>query len=120
MKDAYYFWETTMLKIPTTDGFELAATLHEAQSPSDNMIMVAMGVKRSYYQHFANFLAEHGFHVLTFDYRGVGDSSPTKLHGFPASLYTWGTQDLAGGVRRQFRETLWQDTVNWLKDVTHV
>jgi predicted alpha/beta hydrolase len=53
----------------------------------------AMGVKQDYYAPFAEWLAEQGFAVMTFDYRGMGDSRPsaqaTSLRGFDADLFSW-------------------------------
>ncbi|NMM79276.1 serine aminopeptidase domain-containing protein, partial [Acidovorax sp. SRB_24] len=34
----------------------------------------AMGVRQAFYASFAQWLAEQGFRVTTFDYRGHGDS----------------------------------------------
>lgn len=41
------------------------------------LIGSAMGVPQRFYQHYAAFLAEQGFHVVTYDYRGVGASAGT-------------------------------------------
>ena len=37
------------------------------------------------YRGFASYLAGRGCAVLTYDYRGTGDSRPTSLAGFKAS-----------------------------------
>jgi predicted alpha/beta hydrolase len=88
------------LTIPALDGFRLAATLFRA--PYDDVPLViiaaATAVKRSYYEKFAQFLARNGFHALTFDYRGIGDSRPENLKGFHAKLHEWGMLDLAGVI----------------------
>jgi predicted alpha/beta hydrolase len=51
----------------------------------------AMGVRQDYYRAFAAWLAEQGFVVATFDYRGSGDSLPPggRLRGFRADLFDW-------------------------------
>ncbi len=51
----------------------------------------AMGVRQAYYEPFARWLAGEGYAVLTFDYRGVGDSLPPgrSLRGFEADLFAW-------------------------------
>jgi predicted alpha/beta hydrolase len=51
----------------------------------------AMGVRQDYYEPFARWLADQGYVVLTFDYRGVGDSLPLgrSLRGFEADLFAW-------------------------------
>ncbi|HKG91465.1 MAG TPA: hypothetical protein VKA84_06235, partial [Gemmatimonadaceae bacterium] len=39
-----------------------------------------------------------GFGVLTWDWRGTGDSRPARLRGFPATMRDWATKDLAGAI----------------------
>ena len=54
-----------------------------------------MGVRRDFYAPFAQFLAENGIHVLTFDFRGMGDSRRGGLAGFECDVTTWIEKDLA-------------------------
>jgi predicted alpha/beta hydrolase len=49
----------------------------------------AMGVRQAFYRPFAQWLANQGYHVATFDYRGVGDSRAASLRGFDADLFAW-------------------------------
>jgi len=88
------------LKIPALDGFNLAASLWEPAVPNHQASLVvinaATGIKRGYYDSFANFLSENGCHVLTYDYRGIGESRPPELSGFQAWMHEWGEQDFAG------------------------
>ena len=50
----------------------------------------AMGVRQSFYEDFARWLAGQGLHVWTFDYRGSGDSRGVgSLRGFEADLLDW-------------------------------
>ena len=49
----------------------------------------AMGVRQSFYRPFAQWLADQGYVVATFDYRGVGDSRGASLRGFDADLFDW-------------------------------
>ena len=49
----------------------------------------AMGVRQSFYRPFAQWLADQGYFVATFDYRGVGDSRGASLRGFDADLFDW-------------------------------
>ena len=53
---------------------------------------------RGFYRHFAEHAAQSGYHVLTYDYRGIGDSRPESLRGFPATMGDWALQDMAGIV----------------------
>jgi predicted alpha/beta hydrolase len=50
----------------------------------------AMGVRQSFYEPFAQWLAQQGLQVWTFDYRGSGDSrNGASLRGFEADLFDW-------------------------------
>jgi predicted alpha/beta hydrolase len=49
----------------------------------------AMGVRQAFYRPFAQWLAEQGYVVATFDYRGVGESRGASLRGFDADLFAW-------------------------------
>ena len=54
------------------------------------LIGSAMGVRQSFYAPFAAWLAEQGYWVATFDYRGVGVSRRASgLRGFDADLFAW-------------------------------
>jgi predicted alpha/beta hydrolase len=92
--------EITHTKIPATDGFGLAATVYQPNpaNASQKVVLIApaMAVKRSYYDKYARFLAAEGFTVVTFDYRGMGDSRPPSLKGFRATLRDWGEKDIVG------------------------
>ncbi|HEV7239264.1 MAG TPA: alpha/beta fold hydrolase [Thermoanaerobaculia bacterium] len=76
------------------DGFELHATLYDANSDRSLIMAAAMGVKRRYYDAFARHVAEGGRSVVTFDYRGMGESRPATLRGFPATMEEWGRYDI--------------------------
>lgn len=87
------------VRIPATDGFELAATLFDPAGADARRPLVvvnsATGVRRGYYGRFAAFLGEQGCPVVTYDYRGIGDSGPAN---FRTSLRDWGERDFAGVV----------------------
>lgn len=82
--------------ITTRDKTSLTAILYCPIASNGIAVLIApaMGVKQSYYRHYANFLAEQGFIALTFDYRGVGQSLTGKLWGYQANLLQWGAEDL--------------------------
>ncbi|HXM82485.1 MAG TPA: alpha/beta fold hydrolase [Burkholderiales bacterium] len=58
-------------------------------------INAAAGVKQEYYGKFAAYLAERGFTVLTFDYRGIGRSGHWKLN---ARMRDWAELDAAAAL----------------------
>ena len=71
----------TALRIAAADGYALGATLFPPATPNDRVVVVnaAMGVKRGFYAPFALHLAARGFTVVSYDYRGIGDSRPPRL-----------------------------------------
>lgn len=90
------------LRIPATDGFALAADLHEPQAgmPLRGAVVIASatGVPRRLYAAFSSFLRDGGFAVVRFDYRGIGGSRPASLRGFRATMAEWGSKDLAAVI----------------------
>lgn len=80
------------------DNVALAATLHRdaAAMPADAVMLVnsAIGTRRSFYEPFAAFFAAHGIDVVTWDYRGVGDSLNGRIEDTPATIRDWGERDL--------------------------
>src|SRR2546421_3033841 len=48
------------------------------------IINAATSVRCRYYSRFASFLFANGMDVITFDYRGIGESRPSTLRGFDA------------------------------------
>lgn len=83
------------ISIFTSDHVQIAAHLFEPSVSNHKLIVInsATGVKQQVYFSFAKFLAENGFTVITYDYRGIGLSKPQKLKGFKASMRIWGTSD---------------------------
>lgn len=81
--------------INTEDHYALHATVFEPQQSNHCLLLIggATGVKQHVYFGFAQFMAEHGFTVLTYDYRGIGLSKPKKMKGFDASMRLWGSVD---------------------------
>lgn len=61
-------------------------------------------MKRSLYRRFAEYLATRGYHTVTWDWRGTGESRPVSLRGFPATMRDWGRQDLTGMIDWAGRE----------------
>jgi predicted alpha/beta hydrolase len=86
------------VSIAALDGYALAADFWSAAEEDAPTVVLnsAMAVPRRYYRPFAAFLAEQGFGVVTYDYRGIGDSAPRSLRGFRARARDWGELDLPG------------------------
>jgi len=86
-------------RVAAADGYPLAATVFRRPAlPAARQVVLvcpAMGVRQAYYFDFAEYVAEQGAVVLTFDYRGVAGSAPRRLRGFRARLEDWGRLDIA-------------------------
>lgn len=91
---------TESLTIPAADGFPIAASrIHAGDGTAPVALIVpAVGVRRRYYQPYAAFLALEGYTVLTWDWRGIGDSAPRSLRGFRATMRQWAESDFTGVI----------------------
>lgn len=95
----------TPVRISATDGYALGARLYGEQSAGPLVVIAgATAVKQAYYARFAAWLALQGATVLTFDYRGVGDSRPHSLRRFDARMRDWGEHDLEGVLQFALHE----------------
>ncbi|MEO7991187.1 MAG: alpha/beta fold hydrolase [Chryseolinea sp.] len=85
------------IQIPSRDGLLLDSILLEAESNPKGVVQLAggTGIKKEFYLNFARYLCEQGYHVLLFDYRGIGGSKPKSLRGFKALNHEWGQKDMA-------------------------
>lgn len=90
--------------LPLDGGGALAVRVYgpDAAPRASVVIGGAMGVPQGFYGPYAQWLASQGYRVLTFDYRGHGDSLPHTpghtLRGFRADLFDW-TRDYEAVVR---------------------
>ena len=85
---------------PAIDGYPLKGTLYtpEHDIKANIVLSSATGVPQEFYRRFAVYMTWFGYQVLTFDYRGVGQSAPASLKGFKMSYLDWGALDLAGAI----------------------
>ena len=83
------------LVLQTPDQFPISVKIFEPEIPNRKLLVInsATGVRQQVYFSFAKYLAEQGFTVITYDYRGIGESKPRKMKGFEASMRIWGTND---------------------------
>jgi predicted alpha/beta hydrolase len=97
------------ITFPATDGYSLGASLYLPRGARRNAVLInsATAVPRKIYKGFASYLASRGCAVLTYDYRGTGDSRqkgmvgynrPRSLVGFKASMSEWATRDVTAAV----------------------
>jgi predicted alpha/beta hydrolase len=96
------------VSIPALDGYRLAGSLFAPPEAESNGVVVqvngAAGVRRERYRAFARFLCGRGFHVVTYNYRGIGDSNDAGWQGVAPTMQDWGQQDLGGVVEWISRE----------------
>jgi predicted alpha/beta hydrolase len=97
----------TRLRIQALDDYPLAATLFSPDAGAERVVVInsAAAVPRKIYYPFARYLARRGFAVMTYDYRGVGESRPDKLRHLDARMRDWAECDAAGALecaRTQF------------------
>lgn len=71
----------------------------EPPGPPRAIVIVpsAMGVAQNFYARFAEWLADQGYLVITFDYRGIGLSAPASLRGFEIDIFDW-ARDCAAAI----------------------
>lgn len=85
------------------DGFQLAGFCwrHEDRDGSRPVVIInpATSVRCRYYARFADYLFRHGFDVLTYDYRGIGESRPASLRHFEAGWIDWGRLDFEAALQ---------------------
>jgi predicted alpha/beta hydrolase len=97
------------ISFPAMDGYLLGATLFLPRGAKRHAVLInsATAVPRKIYRGFAGYLARRGCAVLTYDYRGTGDSrqkaltgynQPKSLVGFKATMSDWAAQDVTAAV----------------------
>ncbi len=92
-----------LLSVRADDGYELGGFCwrHASGKAGRPVVIVnpATSVRCRYYGRFAAWLHRHGFDVLTYDYRGIGESRPASLRGFEAGWIDWGRLDFEAMLR---------------------
>ncbi|AJK45737.1 alpha/beta hydrolase family protein [Burkholderia plantarii] len=88
------------LQFAARDGRPLMGSLHIPGRSNGRAVLLsgALGVPRARYDGYARFLAEAGFPVLTFDYRGIGGSRAPGDRPERATLRQWGEADLPAAL----------------------
>lgn len=88
------------LQLHCDDGTPLAACWVEPAGPvrAVAMISAATGVPQRYYRHFAEWLARRGYAVLSYDYRGIGESRQGPVRGDRSRMRDWALQDMSAAL----------------------
>jgi predicted alpha/beta hydrolase len=84
------------------DGYTLSALLVHPPSgvtPRGTLnLHPGTGYRKEFYLKLAQYLAEQGYVVLLFDYRGMAGSAPASLRGFGARMQDWGRLDMTAAL----------------------
>jgi predicted alpha/beta hydrolase len=84
------------------DGYTISGRRYTPEKAKGRIVVAsATGVPQGFYQKFAQRAVSRGFEVITFDYRGIGESAPKSLRGFHVDYRDWARLDLAGVLQSQ-------------------
>jgi len=105
----------------------LALRVYEPERAPRASVVIggAMGVRQSYYEAFALWMAQQGFRVTTFDYRGHGDSLQGAMRDVKADLFDWAQlpgllkkpEQVAGLLSVAAGSGYWRDNAPQLKRI---
>lgn len=75
--------QKTDVDLVASDGVKLKASYFPANTPGPGILLLHMcgGATRTSWDSLASLLAAKGFHVLTLDYRGFGESGDERFEG---------------------------------------
>lgn len=84
------------LDLRTKDGQKIVFTCFSPLKSNGKVIIIAPTGQRTqdFYKPLALFFQGEGFTVLSFDYRGMGESAPKDLKGYSATMHQWAVQDI--------------------------
>jgi predicted alpha/beta hydrolase len=90
--------------VEAADGYPIGGFMWRLadEAPTDRPVTIinsATSVRCRYYSRFAAFLFANGMDVITYDYRGIGESRPATLRGFGAGWIDWGALDFEAVLR---------------------
>lgn len=90
------------------DGFPLGGfTWRQGATTTSRAVVIinaATSVRCRHYSRFADYLFANGFDVITYDYRGIGESRPASMKTLQASWSDWGALDFEAMLMRAQRE----------------
>ncbi|WP_395700409.1 serine aminopeptidase domain-containing protein [Aquabacterium sp.] len=89
-----------LLTLHCADGTPIAARWYEPAAPARAVAMIsaATGVPQRYYRHFAAWLAQRGYAVLSYDYRGIAESRRGPVHRDGSRMRDWALQDMRAAL----------------------
>jgi len=88
--------------VRTIDDYQLKVDCYEpfVRDRIEHILIInsGAGIPQTFYEAFATWVADHGFSVFTYDYRGIGGSRGASLKGLRASIEDWGSKDCAAVI----------------------
>lgn len=96
------------ITIICTDNYPLSARFYPAQTQKPStaiLICPATGITKIFYDALAQWLTSQGHPVLTFDFRGIGESLHGKLKDSNASIQDWGQLDIPAAIDTLLQKT---------------
>ncbi|OEC91540.1 alpha/beta fold hydrolase [Acinetobacter sp. YK3] len=102
MNSVESFW------ISCQDGYQLAAQFYpieHSDKPYPVLICPATGITKNFYHAFAEWLNQQGYQVLSFDFRGIGESLHGPLKDSTASINDWGIYDIPAAIEALLNRT---------------
>ncbi len=103
--------QTQEIDIVCEDGYSIKGKLFFCDRPqkennNKNIVIInpALAVPQTYYAHFAEFIAENNYTVVTFDYRGIGQSIDPAIHGSAIKMEHWGRYDFHAVLEKVLTE----------------
>ncbi len=85
----HQLWDA--ITFPADDGYELHGRWFEPSGEARGVVLIvpAMATPAAYYATFASWLRDRGFAVMTFDYRGYGESLDGPMRQVTNDLVRW-------------------------------
>jgi len=81
------------------DDWKLAGTVYRGAAPQVAILISAgTGFPRRFYRHVAAYLAQRGAVVLTYDFRGIGESGAENLAVSDIDYPDWGRLDMTAAL----------------------
>jgi len=82
-------WDT--ITFSADDGYELHGRWFEPDGQARGIVLIvpAMATSAAYYATFASWLRDRGFAVMTFDYRGYGESLEGPMRTVDCDVVRW-------------------------------
>lgn len=100
--------------ISCKDGYQLSARYYASENNTKQfpiLVCPATGITQNFYNSFAQWLNQQGYQVLTFDFRGIGESLHGKLKDSTASIDDWGLLDIPAAIDSLINKTHAQQVI---------